>query len=1074
MKISEVAVRRNILTLMGVLSLVLLGVVTVFRISLSMMPDVDFPFVTVQTILPGAAPDAVESDVTDKLEEAISDVSGIKSMGSFSRESVSFIFIEFEIGEDVDIKAQEVRDNISLIRRELPDDTEEPNVKKVDINASPVLVVIVSGEKPISELTDYCERTLKRLFQSVSGVGRIEIIGGRKREIRVWVDPVLLEAKQLSVGDVEAALRSNHLEMAGGRIETSGIEYIVKTKGEVSTPLDLEDIPVAYRKGNPIRIRDIGRVDDGLEEKRSASRLNGENAVALQIFKKSGANIVEIAAKVKAKVKETNKVPRHGINKLIITQDMSIFTERSLTQTRNDMLLGGILAILILFLFLGDWRGTVIAASVIPSAVIASFIFIYWFGFTFNILTLMAYTICVGMLIDDAIVMVEVIHRYLKKGQSPLEASLNGSNEVGFAVVATSLTVMAVFIPISFTKGLIGQFLFEFGITVIIVVALSTVFSLTLTPTFASVLFRPYRERKTGIFFSTVESILNGIERVYRKMLNFSLAHRWVVVVSCILLFAGSILLAVFAVEEEFQPAMDMGESSLSFEMPLGTPLEATLEVAAKIEKDLLEYGEGMIAEIFTTVGGGAFGKVNEGSIYIKMVPKAERGKSQFEIQDRLREKLQQKYPDYNMKIINFDPGGDLQGAEVQLSVRGPDFDILQEISARIIKEMETIGGFIEIDTSFETGKPEIPLYIDREAAAREGISVVSIARTVNSLIGGVDVIKYTEEGKQYDVRLRLAGSARRSVSDVYGLSVRSPVSGKLVKLKNLLRPISSAKGFAQISRGDRQREITILSNLDQKVLKLGTAVNILKEICWRHGLPVYGDMNKKLDTSKIIPGYAVKFVGMIEIMEESFVSLGMALVIGIVFIYMVLAAQFNRLMSPLAIMFSLPLSVVGIFTAMWLTGQTMNIMARISIIMLMGLVAKNAILLVDYTELLRRQGKQRKDAIIEGGTVRLRPILMTAFSTIFGMLPAALSMSEGAEMRRTMAICAIGGLLTSTLLTLIVVPVVYSLLDDLGKSKVFRTVMKAVLIIVAVLVAAFVVMQYLLEIDVLSKITGG
>jgi len=1063
MKISEIAVKRNILTLMGVLGFVLLGAVTVFRINLSMMPDIEFPFVTVQTVLPGAAPDIIETDVTDTLEEAISEVSGIKSLNSYSRESVSFIFIEFQIEEDIDIKAQEVRDNIALVRRELPDDTEEPTVQKLDINAFPVLVVNVSGTRSIAELTDYCDRELKALFQSVSDVGRIEIIGGRKREIRIWIDPGLLEAKELAVNDVERALTSNHIEMAGGRIETSGIEYIIKTKGEVGSPQDFEDIPVAYRNGVPIRIRDIGRVDDGLEEKRSVSLLNGKPAVALRVYKKSGGNIVDMADNVKQKVMEINTVLPEGVNQLVITQDMSIFTTVSLGQTRNDLLLGGILAVLIIFLFLRDWRGTVVAASVIPAAIISSFILVYWFGFTFNVITLMAYTICVGMLIDDAIVMVEVIHRYLKKGQLPSEASVNGSREIGFAVIATSLTVMAVFIPVAFTKGLVGRFLFQFGITVVSVVAISTTFALTLTPTFSSVLLKPYEEKKRVKASRIIESVLSRMEQLYRRTITFSIHNRWIVAILCLVLFTGSVFIALFAVDKEFEPKMDMGELGISFEMALGTPLKKTLETAETIEEDIKAFGGEEIQEIFITVGGGAYGKVNEGYIYVKISPKTERDFTQFEFQDKLRKILKEKYPDFNIKIAEYDPGGDIKGTAVMVSIRGPDFSKLRGLSASIIRDMKKHGGFIEIDTSFETGKPEMPLYIDREAAAHEGISVASIAAAVNSLIGGVKVITYKEEGKQYDVRLRLKGGARDSVEDVYSLSIRSPLTGRLITLKNLLKPITSAQGLSQITRGDRQREITVMSNLDDKTLKLGTAVEVMKRICWDHGLLIYGEDNKGLEQSEVLQGYTAKFTGMAEIMKESFESLGTALIIGIVFIYMILAAQFNKFMPPLAVMFALPLSVVGIFGAMWLTDQTLNIMAQISIIMLMGLVAKNAILLVDYTELLRRQGMERADAIVEGGCVRLRPILMTASSTIFGMLPAAVSMSEGAEMRNTMAICAIGGLLTSTFLTLIVVPVAYSLLEDLAGIRLFRIAVKTVIALVSVLVFAFLIARYIL-----------
>ncbi len=1071
MKISEIAIKRNVMTLMGVLALVLLGTVTVFRIPLNMMPEIDFPFVMIRTILPGAAPDVVETDVTDKIEEAISEVSGIKNLNSTSIENVSMVMIEFEVGQNVDIKAQEVRDQISLIKQELPDDVEDPEVSKFDFNASPVMIVLVSGTKNIADLTDYCDRTLKSRLQSIAGVGRVEIIGGREREIRVWVDPILLEAKNLSVTDVEQALRMNHLEMAGGRIEADGLEYLVKTKGEIDRVSDFENIPVAYRNGSPIRIKEVARVDDGLEELRSQSRLNGENAVALRVYKKSGANIVDIADKVKEKIAQINKLLPEGVNELTITQDMSFFTEISLSQTRNDLMVGGILAVLIILVFLRDWRGTVIAASVIPAAITSSFMLIYWFGFSFNIITLMAYTICVGMLIDDAIVMVEVIFRKLDKGMTPLEAALNGSHEVGFAVVATSFTVMAVFIPVAFTKGIVGQFLFQFGITVCVVVGISTSFALTLTPSFASVLMKPRNTGKRGFFYNAIEKVLNRLESVYRRVLSFAIHKRWVVVVACIFLFIGSILLAAFAVDQEFEPEMDQGELSVSFKFALGTPLEETMKLAGQIEKDLADFDD--VEVTFTSVGGGSFAKVNEGSIYVKIVSKTKRGYSQADFVNRLRELFDKKYPDYNIKIVKFDPGNDLKGADIQVALRGPDFNKLQQLSDELISRLKKIDGFVEFDTNYETGKPEIPIYIDREAAAKEGVSVASIAMAINSLVGGSDVTTFKDNGKQYKVRIRLKGEYRNQIEDVYNLSIRS-ATGRLVALRNLLKPVTVSSGLSEIGRGDRQREIVVGANLVTEKIKMGPASEKIREILWDMGLKIEKDKegNSGLKKEKIIPDYTAKFVGMVEIMEESFASLGLALVIGIIFIYMVLAAQFNKLLPPFAIMFSLPLSVVGIFTAMWVGNQSLNIMAMISIIMLMGLVAKNAILLIDYTELLRRHGRTRSDAIVEGGAVRLRPILMTALSTIFGMIPAAISRSEGAEMRQTMAICAIGGLITSTFLTLIVIPVAYSLLEDISRIRWVQIISKIFLVLFIVVLGVFVVLQYLVGIDLLAMLS--
>ncbi|MFH1707264.1 MAG: efflux RND transporter permease subunit [Planctomycetota bacterium] len=1064
MKLSEISINQRVMTFMGVLALVIMGAVTIFRIPLNLMPEVEFPFVMVKTILPGAAPDVVEADVTDKVEEAVSEVAGIKNLDSTSLESLSFIFIEFELGQNVSDKAQEVRDKIAMIRRALPQDTEDPEVSKFDINASPVMAVLVSGSMPVASLTEYCERTLKSQFQAVQGVGRVDVIGGRKREVRVWLDPALLDAKGLAVTDVEGALRGGHIEMAGGRIVAGGTEYIIKIKGEVATVAAFEDIPVAYRGGNPVRLREVGRVDDSLEEERTASRMNGRTAVALQVYRQSGANIVELARKIKERIRETNALLPEGINRLVVTQDLSLFTENSLTQTRDDLLMGGVLAVLIVFLFLVEWRTTVIVAAVIPTTIISSFYFIWWLGFSFNILTLMAYTISVGMLIDDAIVMTEVIFRHLKRGLTPLEAARTGAAEVGFAVVATSLAIVAVFMPVAFTKGIVGQFLMQFGVTVSIAVVISTVFALTFTPAFAAVFLQPFKPRRS-LLGRVVDGAFDWFADRYRRALAWSITHRAVVVALSILLFAGSILMAMFGVETEFEPRMDRGEITVAITLPLGTPMEKTMEVTAGIDA-VIGTVPGVI-ERFSTVGAGGYGKVNQSSVYVKLAAKNERTMTQFEFQDTLRTRINAQFPGVELVIGEFDPGGDLKGAAIQFALRGPDFDRLQKLAGEIMAEMAATPGFIEIDSSYETGQPEVPLFIDREAAAREGVPVASIAMAVNSLVGGVDILTYKELGRQYDVRLRLPGTARGRIADIYDLSVRSQTTGGLVKLRNLLKPVTSGTGVAEISRGKRQRQIVIGANLDDKMLVLGTAMKMTRAMLLGRGIPIAGDKNKGLDETKRLKGYSAQFVGMAEIMTESFASLSQALVIGIIFIYMLLASLYNKLMPPFAIMFSLPLSIVGIFGAMMLAGENMNIMAMISIIMLMSLVVKNAILLIDYAEHARAGGQGRHDAIVEAGGMRLKPIMMTALSTIVGMLPAAISTAEGSEMRRTMAVCVIGGLVTSTFLTLLVVPVAYSLLDDLTAMRWFRITMRIVLGLASLLVVAFIVAQYLLEINV-------
>jgi hydrophobic/amphiphilic exporter-1 (mainly G- bacteria), HAE1 family len=1010
MFLSELSIRRPVLATMMTAAMVVFGIVAYLRLGVDLFPDVDIPIVTVTTVLEGADPETVESTITDLIEEAVNTISGIKTLRSESTEGVSLVFIEFELEEDQDIKAQEVRDKVAIVRADLPREIEAPIVDKFDLDSSPIVSVVISGEGyTIQKLTDYADDVIKERLQSISGVGSIKILGGREREIRIWVDPSRLEARLLSVSDVIDALQKQNVEIPGGRIETGMRELVVKTEAKIEDAQDFNNLVLSHVNGSDVLLSDVARVEDGLEDERTFARLNGKRAVALEVRRQSGTNLVAIAERVKEDVRRMKKQLPRGMAMEMAT-DNSVFIKNSIDEVKGHLVMGGFLAVLVVFFFLRNWRSTAVVAIVIPTSVVATFSLILAMGFTLNMMTLLALTLSVGILIDDAIVMVENCYRHVEAGEPPIEASRRGSKEIVFALLAASMSLLAVFVPVAFMTGMVGRFFFEFGMTMSFVIIISTFIALTLTPMLCSRMLK--HKTRHNFLFRAVEAMLVLVEKIYRAMLRFSLVHPIIILLITTGVFVGSGALLPF-IGTEFVPIDDESEFSVFVKTPTGSSVQYTGAIIGKVEEEILRYPG--VERTYAAIGGGAQEKVNEGSIHVIMAQMHERGFSQFDLMAAVRERFA------NMPGIQLSAsqiarisGGGLRNSQVQFNIRGPSLVKLEEYSNALLAELKKSPGLVDLDSTFEAGKPEVRLNIDRRKAADMGVEIDDLATVTRDLIGGIKVTKFEADGEQYDVRVRALEAFRDSPEGINSLQVRTK-DGLLALFRNLVTT-EVGVGPTQIDRQSRQRQVTILANLQD--LDLGEAIEII---------------NAKVAALNLPDSYKTGFTGDAELMAESFASIVFSLFLAIIITYMILAAQFEAYTHPFTILMTVPLAVVGAFVALYLTGRTLNIFSMIGLIVLVGLVTKNAILLIDYTNQLRREkGMNRKDALLQACPVRLRPILMTAFSTIAGSLPIILGLGVGAQTRAPMATAIAGGLLLSTMLTLLVVPVVYTLLDQM------------------------------------------
>lgn len=995
---------------MVVAAMLIFGALSYNRLGIDLFPNVDFPIVTVTCIYRGASPETLETKVVDKIEEELSTLNGIDELRSVSAENVAQIYAVFNLSKNIDLAAQDVRDKLAAIRRHLPEDMDTPVVEKLDMGALPIMTITIAADMPVAKLSAYAKDVVKARLQSVEGVGSIGEIGLREREIKVWLDKHRLNARRLTVAEIVATLQSKNLEVPGGKVENERQELIVKTMGEVESVEELRQLTLAVIDGAPVRLSDVADVEDGLQDEKVIGRLNGRPAVAFQIRKQSGTNTVKVAAGVREAVEQLRAAAPAGL-RIEIPVDVSPFIKESIRAVTFDLIFGAVLATLVILVFLRSFTSTLISAAAIPTSIVATYTVMHALGFTLNNLSALALSLAVGMLIDDAIVVIENIHRHIEMGKSARQAASEATAEIGLAVAATTFSIVAVFVPVSFMEGIIGRFLFQFGITVSAAVIISLFVSFTLTPMLASRWLK--REHHENAVSLRISRTLNGLDALYRTALQYALANR------VLTLFAGLLSLAAAVwigtnLKQDFIPRQDKNAYLVDFQVPPGTSLPETKRLLASVEA-ALEPQKGMIRNLFSTIAADAFEDTTKAQIYVDLEDKNARPRSQLELEQEARELLS-KLPGFQRMAVNELPdvsGGGIANQPIQYSLLGSEFDVLASLTRHLTGRMKALGYYIDINSSYEPGKPELRIFPRRDRMESLGVNLAQLAKTLNFLLSGEQVIsRYKEGSRQFDVKVRLLATERRYAEDLSDIFVRTLDGRGTAALANLVSTRIDA-GPARIYRLNRSRQITLMSELK----------------------PGYsqGEAMKTLETeaSNILPaGYRGRFQGMSKEMRRAFSGLLQALGLAVVLVYMLLASQFEHFVHPLTIMASVPLAAVGAVGGLWLAGMSLSVFSSIGIIMLMGLVVKNGILIVEFINQRREAGLGLEEAILEAAPVRMRPILMTSACMIGGMVPVALSTGAGSEIRAPMAVAVIGGMITSTFLTLFVVPVLYDLMS--------------------------------------------
>lgn len=1016
MHIVDLSLKRPIFISMLLFSLLLFGFLSLKSMGVDLFPKIEFPVVTVVSVLPGADVKEVEKSTTCPIEDALSSISSIKNLRSKSMEGVSQIVIEFELEKSVDVAFEEVKAKLNSIRSALPLDLKEPVVEKFNIDSIPILSLVVSSEMKEETLTKFVEKQIKERLQKINQVGEIRLIGGREKKIWIEANPHLLSGYNATLQDVESTIKVGHFDLPGGILTSSMSQLPLKVESELSTPFDFGNLNIA--KGG-VRIRDVADVIEGINDEKSFSELNGKKVILLNISKQGGANSVDIADKLKNEIAKLEKeLKAQGVN-LDIAQDNSIYIRNSVDEVFFHLYLGGILAVLIVGIFLKNFRAIAIGSLALPLAVLGTFAVIHCLGFTLNIFTLLALSLAIGLLIDDSIVVQENIMRHIEEGATPQVAASLATREIAIAVFATTLSVVATFAPVAFMKGMIGRFFYQFGITVAVAVLISMAVSFTLTPLLASKIFK--KNVKKGRIYCFLEGVFEAIKLGYVKVLKVAIRFKGVTLLLALIAFFAAMSSTKF-LRFEFLTKEDQSEFNVRVQTEEGSSLDLTRSVVEEM-RDVLQK-EKWVKWTLCSVGNDVFQDATKGTIYVKMFDKKDRKISQSAAMEWAREHLKGKgEKNFQVELALKTSSGGFKAAEVQLEIMGPNLEKLQAVAEKIADKMKRIKGYTDIDLSYtKEGKPELNISINRDVAAQLNVSPIAIASTIRMAYGS-DVGKFSRDGERYNVGVRLQDIFRHNKETIENLEVRA-LNGSLIPLKGVIA-LSDTKAPSAIDHCNRSRVVAIFANLDKKHKVLGEAMD---------------ELSKMLDAEKLPLGYSYNFSGMATNFKESFQNLNFALLLAIIIIYMVLVSQFESFLHPLIIMLSLPLATIGAITFLIMFKMTMSIMTMIAIIMLIGLVTKNGILLIDFINHLRKnKNLSLEEAVIQGSALRLRPILMTTFSIIFGMLPIACGMGAGAESHAPMATAIIGGLITSTFLTLLVVPAAYAFVEKTkGRLKNF------------------------------------
>jgi len=1015
MKLTEACIQKPVFAWMLMAATVVFGGVAATRIGISQFPDVDFPTISVNVPWEGAAPEVVENDVVEILEEALVQVEGVRSITSSSRQGSASITVELDIARDVDLALQDVQTKISQAQQRLPRDMDPPVISKTNPEDQPIMWVGISGPFPQRVLSDYARYRVKEKLQTVPGVGEITLGGYLERNVRIWLDASHLDEKGLTVSDVITALRREHVELPAGRLETAGREVNVRVLGEALDLATLRSIVVREVAGSPVYLEDVALVEDGFEDLRRLSRVNGQPAQGLGIRKQRGSNAVAVARGVRQELERIRKTLPEGMS-LGINFDSTKFIEDSVQEIELELVLSVLLTAFVCWLFLGSISSTLNVVLAIPMSLLGTIAVIYFLGFTLNTFTLLALALAVGIVVDDAIMVLENIFRHGEMGKDRVRAAREGTAEITFAALAATLAVVAIFIPVVFMKGIIGKFFLQFGVTLCLAVLLSYVEAMTLAPARCAQFLSTSREGRSRLGLS-VDRLFKRLEGIYARTLERGLKRPLTVLAAAALLFGVSVLI-LKNLPAEFVPSQDQSRFLVRLQAAVGSDLSETDRLFRRAEAFMQSRPE--VARSFAVVGGFGGGGVNTGVLFVTLVPPGKRDLSQSEFAGVVREEFN-SYPGLRAVVQDLSQSGFTaqRGFPVEFSVRGPDWEKLIEVSEEMRRKLAASGLVVDLDTDYRLGQPELRILPDRARAADLGIPIEDIATALNAMVGGIRVGKYSSGGRRLDVRLRLLASQRSRPEDLSRLRVRT-ASGELVPLSALVTT-QELPALQAITRRDRERAITVFANVapghsqDEALAKVEELAG-----------------NVPVGYRAVLGGASVAF-------RDSTASLLFALVLGIIVAYMVLASQFNSFLHPVTVLTILPLSIAGAAFALWVTGKSLNIFSMIGLLLLMGIVKKNSIILVDYANRARGDGLSARDAMLRAGPLRLRPILMTSVATMMAVIPPALGLGAGSEIRTPMAIAVIGGLVVSTALSLLVVPAFYLTADRVASRVTAR-----------------------------------
>ena len=1041
-KLAEICIQRPVFASVLILILVVVGAAGFQQLGVDRFPKVDFPTVTIITAQPGASPESIETEVTDPIEEAVNSISGIEDLRSYSNEGVSTVAVTFVLSKDVDVAAQEVRDKVNLAQARLPQDVEAPIIQKQDTDATPIMGIALTGSGNIRDITEYADKTLRRRLESTPGVGQIDVLGGRGRQINVYLDAFKMQSFGLTVTDVTQALQSQNADIPGGRIDQGDRSLTLRTKGRLQTLEDFKNIQLKAQGGGSVLLSDVANVEDGVEDVNTVSELNGKPTVYLQISKQSGTNVVEVIKEVKSRIKDLQPDIASKNYEIRIVNDQSDYIEAAIHAVEEHLIVGSILATLVVLIFLLNWRSTLISAIAIPASIIATFGLMWILGFTLNVLTLLALTLSVGIVIDDAIIVLENIYRHIEEfGKDPFQAAIDGTKEIGLAVLATTLSLVAVFLPVAFMSGIVGRFMNSFGVTMSCAILVSLVVAFTLTPTLSARMLKAPNIKdeedgdpaRDGREHGHTTGFFGHIDAVYTSMLKWSMGHRWVVGLACVAALA-TMPFVVKPIPKNFLPDDDESQFQVTARAPEGTSLEATADIARKIADDIRQQKE-VEYTVITIGGSGQSAARNNASVFVRLKPIGERGetdgveRSQDDLISYTRQNIVPKFAADQLRTTVGPSGGigggGPQGGDVAYTIAGPDLDKLEEATQAMMASIRKLPKVVDVDSSLISGKPELNVEVNRPLAAQLGVQPAQVAQALNFLVGDNEVTNFQQGGEQYEVHVRAAERFRSGEAGISLLTVpANPNTGTFAAVGEANSvPIADVVSFerstgpATIQRLNRQREVTITANL----LPGGSSQDVITQL------------DKSFAALNLGPEYSASPTGRSKEMGKAFGAFITAFGLSIIFVYLILAAQFESWLHPVTILLSLPLTVPFALISILIFGGSLNIFSMLGILVLFGVVKKNSILQIDHTNQLRERGLPRDEAIIQANRDRLRPILMTTIAFVAGMLPLVISSGVGSGTNRAIGSVIFGGQTFSLLLTLLATPVAYSVFDDLS-----------------------------------------